>query len=126
MDESSFQSKKFQSTRKLLSPVGETPTCVSVHRLDTENYTASEVFFDLLLHKKVLTSSVLITSIDPTQHPSFMDLRVESNDQFDFNTIFDCCNSTEFLPGDTLVMDNAAIHKGDLQNAYFLNIGNKY
>lgn len=61
----------------------------------------------------VITATVM-TSIDrdPTQHCLRIEYRRGSNDQFDFcKYVFDACFDGFLKPGDTLVLDNARVHK---------------
>jgi hypothetical protein len=72
-------------------------------------------------------SMTLITSIDPSQRPIFVDFRYGSNNQYNFlMVVIQACkrgfltkgNINSFNPlqtnalGDCLILDNASIHSG--------------
>jgi transposase len=92
MDESHFSLKDI-SKRPCASPVGSKPYAVasSIDR----RYSVSA-----------------ITNPEEPNNPVFIEIRKDSNDQWDFvNFICSCVEKKVLTSGDTLVLDNARIHE---------------
>ena len=53
-------------------------------------------------------------SVNPLQHPIFIDIREDSNSQHDFERfIISAIDSNYLQPGDYLIMDNATVHTAE-------------
>lgn len=94
MDESHFALKDI-SKRPCASPVGSKPFAVA-HSID-KRYSVSA-----------------LTNPEDPDNPVFIEVRKDSNDQWDFvGFVCSAIEKNALTPGDILVMDNARIHQAE-------------